>query len=266
MNGQQDLARPTGGRRDWNLGSSGLGPWLDLAGEVLRLPFRMLGLGLQLFASTGEGVQRLVAGGTGDRTSAAGRPAGLAPTSGYEPPRPAPVWASPLPPPIPGTGTGSVASSAGAVANLAETTNREEKDMSCDKDLSGTDLKIVEYTIVTVDPDIEDDDLRIIQPMQTVATTEDMNENGFIAWVVALYFQKPDHRPLTPKEKQYLRVCYCVECRMPIPEVDCCQEQANALRDINRTLKRIGGLGPYGQGGSTGLTKPSGKGGIEKGA
>jgi hypothetical protein len=113
--------------------------------------------------------------------------------------------------------------------------------MSCDKDLSGTDLKIIEYTIVTVDPDIEDDDLRILQPMRTVATTEDMNENGFIAWVVALYFQGP-HRPMPPREKQYLRVCYCVQCRMAIPEVDCCQEQANALRDINRTLKRIGGI------------------------
>lgn len=151
--------------------------------------------------------------------------------------------------------------------------------MSCDKDLSGTDLKIIEYTIVSVDPDIEDDNLRILQPMRTVATTEDMNENGFIAWVIAMYFQQPEHRRLGEGEnwKQYLRVCYCVQCRMPIPTVDCCQEQANALRDINRTLKRIGGIpttnagvghysssGHVSQGGGA-LTGPTGRGGGSTG-
>ena len=113
--------------------------------------------------------------------------------------------------------------------------------MSCDTDLSGTDLKIIEYTIVSVDPDIQYDEERILQPTRTIATTEDMNENGFIAWVIAMYFQQPDHRRGREGEnwKQYLRVCYCVKCRMAIPETDCCQEQANALRDINLTLKRI---------------------------
>jgi hypothetical protein len=135
--------------------------------------------------------------------------------------------------------------------------------MSCDKDLSGTDLKIIEYTIVSVDPDIQDDDLRVLQPMRTVATTEDMNENGFIAWVIAIYFQQPEHRRLGEGEnwKQYLRVCYCVQCRMPIPgETDCCQQQANALRDINRTLKRLGNLPTAGVGG-TGHYSAVGQGG-----
>jgi len=139
--------------------------------------------------------------------------------------------------------------------------------MSCDKDLSGTDLKIIEYTIVSVDPNIEDDNRRILQPMTTVATTEDLNENGFIAWVIALYFQQPEHRRLGEGEnwKQYLRVCYCVQCRMPIPTVDCCQEQANALRDINRTLRRIGGnfggQAEPGGGYGGGQLQPGGEGG-----
>jgi len=150
--------------------------------------------------------------------------------------------------------------------------------MSCDKDLSGTDLKIIEYTIVSVDPNIEDDNWRILQPMTTVATTEDLNENGFIAWVIALYFQQPEHRRLGEGEnwKQYLRVCYCVQCRMPIPEEDCCKTQNKRLQDINRTLERLviaeggdldrdretGEGGQVGQGGGEGgALTPTGRGG-----
>jgi hypothetical protein len=215
-------------------------PWLLLAGEMFRLPFRMLGLGVQLMTRTGQEVQRLVEGGTGGRTSGDHLPATFAPTAGFAAPRPAPAYAPPISQPNLDAGTDRAAVPASAVPNPAETTNREEKVMSCDKDLSGTDLKIIEYTIVSVDPNIEDDNLRILQPMTTVATTEDLNENGFIAWVIAIYFQQPEHRRLGEGEnwKQYLRVCYCVQCRMPIPTVDCCQEQANALRDINRTLRR----------------------------
>jgi len=111
--------------------------------------------------------------------------------------------------------------------------------MACDTDLSGTDLKIVEYTIVSVDPNIQRDADYIIEETQTIATTEDMNENGFIAWVIALYFQKPDHKKLTPSQKQYLRVCYCVQCRMPVPDEDCCKTQNQRLLDINRTLEAL---------------------------
>jgi hypothetical protein len=152
--------------------------------------------------------------------------------------------------------------------------------MACDTDLSGTDLKIIEYTIVSVDPDIQYDEERILQSMRTVATTEDMTENGFIAWVIAMYFQQPEHRRLGEGEnwKQYLRVCYCVQCRVPMPAADCCQDQANALRDINRTLRRIGGIpgggggtggggGQVGQGGGGGtLTGPTGRPGGRRGA
>lgn len=108
--------------------------------------------------------------------------------------------------------------------------------MSCDKDLSGTDLKIIEYSIVTVDPNTSDCD-RIIQKTQTVATTDDMDENGFIAWVIAKYFQEPDHRKIRHEEKQYLRVCYCVQCRFTIPDLNYQKQQSNRLRDINETLR-----------------------------
>jgi hypothetical protein len=349
VNQRQDLTRPTGGRRDWTRGSSGLGSWLDLTVEMWRLPLRMLGLGMQMMTGAGQGLQAFVPGGTGDCGCGGNRSAGLAPASGWtsgfggttgsgyggatDPGYGGPgsgyggpgsgsgetsayggistgpggpsayggiaagpggtaaygeisasggATGSAPPPPIPSTGTGSAASPASAVPNLAETKKREEKDMACDTDLRGTDLKIIEYTIVSVDPNIEDDDLRILQPMRTVATTQDMTENGFTAWVIALFFQRPEDRRRaevrlgTQDEswKQFIRVCYCVQCRMPIPKTDCCQEQANALRDINRTLRRIGrdyrpegaeggAGGQVGQGGGAGgaLTGPTGGGG-----
>jgi len=235
--------------------STGLDSWVGLATQMMALPFRMLGWGMQLITGTGQQIQRL-----GDRAGGSGAPA-VPPQAAPPPPAwQAPAWTPPAPPPNSGTGNDYAA---GAVPNPVETTQREEKDMACDTDLSGTDLKIIEYTIVSVDPDIQDDDLRILQPMRTVATTEDMNENGFIAWVIAMYFQQPEHRRLGEGEnwKQYLRVCYCVQCRMPIPGDDCCQQQANALRDINRTLKRLGNLPAAGIGGGTGHYNVTGQGG-----
>jgi hypothetical protein len=241
-----------------------------------QLPFQMLGWSTQWLTGAGQGLQRLGGLGGGSRSGCScqdsgsnrgdstgsqdWRPAAAQPQ--FAPPPP-PAWQAPAytpPPPPPQISGAGTQSAADAVPNPAETTQREEKDMACDQDLSGTDLKIIEYTIVSVDPNIENDAWRVIQSTQTVATTQDMTENGFTAWVIALFFQRPSEARTLAEErfgkvdrayaeerlgrdyeswKQYLRVCYCVQCRMAIPETDCCQEQANALRDINRTLKRI---------------------------
>ena len=109
--------------------------------------------------------------------------------------------------------------------------------MSCDTDLSGKDLKIVEYTIVTVNPNIQDDNERILQGTRTIATSDDMNDTDFTAWVIALFIQKHPDR-VRHQDKQYLRVCYCVQCRMTMPEVNYQKKQADALDRINATLER----------------------------
>lgn len=237
MNGQWDRRFSRGERQS---GGSGLGSWLGLASGMMLLPFRMLGWGMQLMAQTGEGMQSLADGGTGVRGSRAGAPAWLPPP--VQPPAwPAPPYA-PQPPAAPtqfqsqGIGTGSAARPAGAVANLAETTNREEKDMACDKDLSGTDLKVVEYSIVSVSPNIQNDNQRLIFS-DTIATSEDMTDADFASWVIAMYIQRHPDRILHD-EKQYLRVCHCVQCRLSIPDVNYQKKQADALDRINRTLER----------------------------
>ena len=272
MNEQRDRRSSAGGSP---ARGSGPGSWLGLATQMMLLPFRLFGWGLQLMEQPGEGLRRLAGDGSGGQTGGAG----LSPTPGV-----APAWASPLPPPpspLPSTGTGSAATPARAVSNLAATKIREERHMACDMDLKGSDLKIIEYTIVSVDPNIQRDKDYIIQETQTISTTQDMTENGFIAWVIAMYFQKPDHKRLTPGQKQYLRVCYCVKCRMPIPEEECCKTQNRRLLDINRTLEALvlvqggslekgeetSGGGQVGQGGSQGgaLTPTTGRGGRKGG-
>lgn len=147
--------------------------------------------------------------------------------------------------------------------------------MSCDKDLSGTDLKVVEYSIVSVDPDTEHDDERLLYGPAIITTTDDMNDSDFTAWVIARYFQAPVDDPLRRRkakiehgEKQYLRVCYCVQCRMTIPDVNYQKTQANRLRDINKTLEGIRintGGGQVGQGGQGNQQPGQGGGGGQSG-
>ena len=106
----------------------------------------------------------------------------------------------------------------------------------CDQDLSGCELKVVQYTIVSADPYIEDW-RRVLTPQPlTIATTDDLTDADFTAWVIAKYIQEhPDK--LRGHEKQYLRVCYQVMCRLAMPCADFEKEQVEALRAINRTLR-----------------------------
>lgn len=219
MNRLQDLVSPGGSR---NRGS-GADSWLGLLTDMMVLPFRMFGMGMQLMTRSTQEMQRLGTGGLGGVTSRTPQP----PPRPQPPPQPSPAFSAPayVPPP-PGVGSGS---SASAVPNLADTTNKEEKDMSCDKDLSGTDLKIVEYSIVSVEPNLPDD-RRIIVPTKTIATTQDLDESGFTAWVIA-----DNCGSLRPS--QYLRVCYCVQCRFPVADANWDKQQTDALIAINQTLK-----------------------------
>ena len=182
------------------------GGWLQLFTGVAFLPFRALGLSLELMARAAQEVQRV-----GER-----RPE-LSPS--YCP-----------------QGTGAITASAKeAVTSAVEFHNREENKMSFDKDLSGTDLKIVEYSIVSVDPDLEDYE-RVLDKSETIATSDDMTESDFTSWVIAKFIQDNPHK-IDQKNKQYLRVSYYVQCRMSIPDANYERKQARALEKISKTLE-----------------------------
>jgi hypothetical protein len=210
------------GRRDRALPRSGL---FHFAAEMMLLPVRLLGMSVSLLARTAQEVQRLGVEGPGGWSAAA-----------------PPPWPVPAPPlreltDFVAQPNAVTADATGAVVDIAEPTNQEEKDMSCDTDLSGKDLKIVEYTIVSVNPNIQNDYDRILQGTRTIPTSDDMNDTDFTAWVIALFIQKHPDR-VSRQDKQYLRVCYSVQCRMTIPEVNYQKKQADALDRINATLER----------------------------
>lgn len=139
--------------------------------------------------------------------------------------------------------------------------------MSCEQELSGTDLKIIQYSIVNVNPYIDDCDEderkkgevtkgevkegegneeeqaetkagwnRRVLFTDTISTTQDMTEADFTAWVIALNFQRPEARKVKHCDKQYLRVCYTVQCRLPVPEANYPKRQVEVLE---RMLKKM---------------------------
>ena len=141
---------------------------------------------------------------------------------------------------------------------------KEERNMSscncCDHDET---VKLVEYTIVSIKPCDE----RIIKRGQVIYA-DDMDDDGFAAWVIARYLQGDDldeddgydrrherrgseygegedreresrdrGRRLSRDEKRYLRVYHRVLESWRRPE-DCCDNrQIDVLRDIERAIR-----------------------------
>jgi hypothetical protein len=110
--------------------------------------------------------------------------------------------------------------------------------------MSGCDLKVAQYTIVSTDPYISDD-RRIILGPETIATSDDMTDADFTAYVIAKNLERHRDR-FRGYRTQYLRVCYTVICRLTMPCTDYDKEQVDALRAINRTLREKGLLGEEG--------------------
>jgi len=108
----------------------------------------------------------------------------------------------------------------------------------CDNDLSGCELKVVQYTIVTVNPDPEiKDQKRMLSGPKVVTTSDDLTAADFTAWVIARFLRKPRRRPKIYYESQYLRVCYNVLCRLEMPCVNYQSQQASQLSRIARVLE-----------------------------
>jgi hypothetical protein len=140
---------------------------------------------------------------------------------------------------------------------------KEERHMSscncCDHDET---VKLVEYTIVSIKPCDE----RIIRRGQVIYA-DDMDDDGFAAWVIARYLQGDDRdeddgydrrrehrgddeegdrdwrersRRLPRDEKRYLRVYHRVLESWRRPD-DCCDNrQIDVLRDIERAIRGMG--------------------------
>ncbi len=105
-----------------------------------------------------------------------------------------------------------------------------------DRNLSGDDLKVVEYSILSVKPEMKDEK-RIYTGPKLVSFSDDMTPEDFVTWVVAMYVQKHPEK-VHHKDKKYLRVCWRVLCRFAIDDPDYEANQAKSLQEISDTLKR----------------------------
>ncbi len=116
-------------------------------------------------------------------------------------------------------------------------TTAKEMEMS-DRDLSSDDkIYVVEYSILTVRPDME----RILYGPKLKIVTEAMKGEDFVSWVVADYFQEHPH-DLRPEHKKWVRVCWFVQCWFDKEDANYSRDQVVALHEINATLERGFGL------------------------
>lgn len=180
----------------------------------LAMPWRMFGFGLGLMRAAAEQMATVfetVPGAVGApaETTDQFRPA-LGPADA--------AWTAP----------------AGALPASPPVVETREAPMSYenrDTDLSGDDLKVVEYTIVTVQSDLKDEQRVLTSSPLLIAVSDDMRPEDFATWVVSKWLQEENH-PIEHDKKRYLRVCYRVMCRLKVSE----EKEVDVLRDIQRTL------------------------------
>lgn len=188
---------------------------LRAAALWMAMPFQMFGFGLGLMRAAVEQMARAFETVPG----AEGAPADT--TDQF---RPAP-W--------PADAAWTAAAGSPPAPPLAVETREDSVsyDNNRDTDLSGDDLKVVEYTIVNVQSDMKDEDRVLTATPLLISVSDDMRPEDFATWVVAKWLQDEDH-PIEHDKKRYLRVCYRVMCRLKVSE----EKEVDVLRDIQRTL------------------------------
>jgi hypothetical protein len=114
---------------------------------------------------------------------------------------------------------------------------KEERNMSnccCCGDKDQKMVKLAEYTIVS----IKRCDERILHKGEIVYAN-DMSDEAFATWVVALYLQEPGvHVP--HDDKKFLRVYHNVLQEWPRQQDDCCEnEEVGVLRGIEEAIRNL---------------------------
>jgi hypothetical protein len=110
--------------------------------------------------------------------------------------------------------------------------NRRDRDQRDRDQNNGDEVRLFEYYILSVKPDEE----RVIDGPKNIIVTDNMSGEAFIAWVIARYFQQPDHKPMDHDDKKYIRVCYRVACSLPKENTKYQKDQVEVLREIRDTL------------------------------
>jgi hypothetical protein len=114
---------------------------------------------------------------------------------------------------------------------------KEDRKMSdcgcCDND-HGL-VKLVQYTIVSIKRCAE----RILKQGEVIEA-EEMSDEAFATYVVALYLQEPDVE-VPHEDKKFLRVYHHVLQSWPRQGKDCCTDrEVDVLRGIEEAIRNLG--------------------------
>ena len=125
-----------------------------------------------------------------------------------------------------------------------------------DTNLSDDMVKLVRYTIVSIERDHE----RIIHHGEEIVT-DNLTDDAFASWMIASYLQSREYaqrrsedprHEIEHEHKKYLRVCYEVLCRWPKQDRKYEKRQLEVLEGIRDAILRK----PMGTGQSSGAGAP----------
>lgn len=186
---------------------------LDVLGQMLRLPFSFFVCCMEMMVQTLRGLQ--VSADQGLNTLIPNRtPAAPADTPAGTVGAAVPLSSEP---------------NLGARAPGA-TATKESKRMS-DKDLSNDLVKLVSYSIVSIERDRE----RKLYEGEKIVT-DNMTGEAFATWMIAEFVQEYPHR-VTHEEKKYLRVYYSVLDSWVRESLHYEQKQLDILAGIERAIR-----------------------------
>ena len=193
----------------------------QIISQILKLPLEAFVFGMEMLAKTVQGVQKLadrgidtILGGVAQNSrEARGDPHAL--------------------------NSESIASTTDeAVVDEAQPTPKEERKMA-DNSLGNDLVKVVQYTILSIKPDEERALKGFKESPRTRVFSDNMTGEDFTSWVIAQYFQEPDHEEIAENDKKFLRVSYSVISTFAKEDANYEKETVDVLRQIATSTQKI---------------------------
>jgi hypothetical protein len=187
--------------------------FMRLFGQMMILPFTAFAYGMGVFVRTLQGMQTAADKGmdafAGDSWAPTGHP--------FE-------------------DSVDKTTESGTTADAGEI-HEEERKMA-DYSLSNDQVKVVQYTILSVKPD-EEHALKLFDTgTRTRVFTDNMTGEDFTGMVIAEYFEEAGHETIPDEDRKYLRVSYTVLSTFAPYDANYERKQVDVLKQIAIELKR----------------------------
>ena len=191
----------------------------QIISQILKLPLEAFVFGMQMLVKTVQGMQKLADRGIetilGEGAPIAGEERGDPNALDYEE---------------------TASTTDGAVADGAQPTTKEERKMA-DNSLSNDQVKVVQYTILSIKPDDEHALKGFEAGPKTRVVTDNMTGEDFTSWVISEYFGDPGHEAIPDDDRKYVRVSYAVTSSFAPEDANYPKEQIAVLKEIAANTK-----------------------------